>query len=128
MGNEAIGRTRDIEAKAADMRRKVNDSMFRILNLIRNAKNDERLEALHNYQGELKEDILMERDIQLILRDFIFAFRDLMFIIRDLERVEATEGKQAQAIHKRFMGSLESEIRVIVNELNSLMSIEKRTH
>lgn len=119
------GEIKDIEKTAIDMERKLADAIRKLKDLFKRAKEEAKFMALHKYDAELKEDFLMERDVALVLRDFIYAFRDLILILRDLERVEGAEGPKAQEIHKRFVGTIEHELRTIMREIKTIAHVEK---
>jgi hypothetical protein len=122
IGKEVI----DLEKREREMRAYIMRALRDLSRLVMDTKREEKFKALRNYKGELTEDVMMERDVVQVLRDFIYAFRDLILITRDLAAVERTEGPQARAIHKKFMGVIETELSTLMREIGAAKGTEAR--
>lgn len=110
----------DIEGK---MNRIIRRLYRHDIKLEQHTKAEENSVKNHDQDAEKKYDKREEKDVSLMLKDFIFLFRLADALIKDIEKVEEEEG--LERVHEHFEVRDVNEIRNLHTLLGKMANIEK---
>lgn len=108
-----------------DLRRRLAMASKRVAKLFKDTAREEKFEKLGLLKGEIKEDVLMDKDIEQLLMTMIRAFKDIVLLLKYIAIAEEDQGKDGIKIHKRDMGAIEWELRTLAREIFAATRGEK---